>query len=257
MAHRSRLFTIPALAAALLATAASAQDDEARRGFVEANLLGIFYHELGHALIDLEEVPIFGQEEDAADVFSILLVDSLFDEETAQAIAIDAAYGFLGEVYLMEDEGEAVAWWDVHGPDEQRFYNTVCLFYGANPDEREAFAEALGLPEERAGYCPDEFDQAFDAWGDVLDGLTERFEAGQGEPIVLMPGAFEDAPLTARLLEVEVAALNGELRLSLPLSVWVESCGEPNAYYDPETAGITMCTEFEAHLHSLYDLVTE
>lgn len=30
--------------------------------FVEANILGIFYHELGHALIDIEDIPIFGQE---------------------------------------------------------------------------------------------------------------------------------------------------------------------------------------------------
>ena len=48
---------------------ASEEDD-----FVASNIISVFYHELGHAVIDMMGVPIFGQEEDAADVFSILLL---------------------------------------------------------------------------------------------------------------------------------------------------------------------------------------
>lgn len=29
--------------------------------FVESNLLAIFYHELGHAFIDIMQMPVFGQ----------------------------------------------------------------------------------------------------------------------------------------------------------------------------------------------------
>ena len=50
----------------------SAENSE-ERVFLTANILGIFYHEFGHAVIDIEDVPIFGQEEDAADVFSMNL----------------------------------------------------------------------------------------------------------------------------------------------------------------------------------------
>ena len=56
-----------------------------------------FYHELGHAVIDTMQVPIFGQEEDAADVFSILLIDEIFEPESANIIAYDAAFGFHAE----------------------------------------------------------------------------------------------------------------------------------------------------------------
>ena len=61
------LLMLPGLAAA----------DEEREAFVEANLLGIFYHELGHALIDILQLPVFGQEEDAADVaiFQVHVLD--------------------------------------------------------------------------------------------------------------------------------------------------------------------------------------
>ena len=143
------LLLIPGLASA----------DEQREAFVEANLLGIFYHELGHALIDILQLPVFGQEEDAADVASILLIDVFYEEEAAQALAYDAAFGFLGEAAAAAD----IAYWDTHGPDEQRFYNTVCLFYGANPEAREEFAIDLGLPPERAETCPDEFALALDS----------------------------------------------------------------------------------------------
>nr|WP_237029054.1 DUF4344 domain-containing metallopeptidase [Phaeobacter porticola] len=35
--------------------------------------------------------------------------------------------------------------------------------------------------------------------------------------------------------------------------VKVESCGDANAFYDPEDVSITFCTEFIAHLEGLFD----
>ena len=45
---------------------AAAQAQTSEDDFVEANILSVFYHELGHALIDIMALPVFGQEEDAA-----------------------------------------------------------------------------------------------------------------------------------------------------------------------------------------------
>ena len=240
-------FSIP-LAAALLLWSGPSFASEEVEAFVEANLLSIFYHELGHALIDIEAVPIFGQEEDAADVFSIFLIDALFEEEDAQSIAFDAAWGFLGEAMLREEMREEVAWWDVHGPDEQRFYNTVCVFYGAVPEQREELAEALELPEERAEYCPFEYDQANDAWGSVLDEIWREDARGT---IRLAAEGGPEAVATRAVVEPEIEMLNREFELSEPLTVRVESCGEANASYDPETLSITMCSEFETHLRDM------
>ena len=229
-------FVLPCL---MLATPVAA--DEGREAFVEANLLGIFYHELGHALIDILGLPVFGQEEDAADVASVLLIDGFYEEEDAQALAYDTAFGFLGEAALGD-----VTYWDVHGPDEQRFYNTVCLFYGANPDAREDFAIDLGLPEERAVTCPEEFQLALDSWGPAFDEI-----AGQGNSILFNDGGYN--LLTTDVMAAEVAALNDDFDLPTPLIVRVESCGEANAFYDLGTTEIIMCTEFEDHLLALYD----
>ncbi|MDD9922115.1 MAG: DUF4344 domain-containing metallopeptidase [Boseongicola sp.] len=218
-------------------------------GFVEANLLSIFYHELGHAVIDIEGVPIFGQEEDAADVFSILLIHAFFESESAEALAYDAALGFWGEAEFAKQEGVEPSWWDTHGPDEQRFYNTACIFYGADPEARGGYAKDLGLPEDRAEGCAEEFELAMASWGAVLDSLEER---GSGNSLVF------DAPddsLTSQIVAEEIEALNASLSLSDTLTIVVESCGEANAFYDPNDRSIVMCSEFEDHLKVLQDLL--
>lgn len=231
-------FVIPFLLFPTLAMA-----DEVEDRFVEANLLSIFYHELGHAMIDVLGLPVFGQEEDAADVASILMIDAFYEEDVALDLAYDAAFGFLAEAELTN----GAVYWDVHGPDEQRFFNTVCLFYGANPEAREEFAIDMGLPEERAETCPEEYDLAIDSWGPAMDAI-----AGAGDSLWLVAG---DTSLTAALIADEVAALNADFTFPMQIGVRVEPCGEANAFYDPGTIEIIMCTEFEGHLRGLFALL--
>lgn len=224
------------LATTLVSSPVSAEVD----AFVEANLLSIFYHELGHALIDILRLPVFGQEEDAADVASVLLIDAFFEEESAVEIAYHAAYGFLSEA---EERGDDIAWWDVHGPDLQRYYNLVCLFVGADIEEREDLAYELGLPEDRLLGCPDEFDIANESWGPVFDELD-----GPGETI-LYQGRIET--FTEVIIADEVAALNRDFHLPQHLAVRVEDCGVANAFYDLDRVEITICSEFENWLREI------
>lgn len=234
------------LATFLILLSSAAEADERTESFVEGNLIAVLYHELGHALIDVMAIPVFGQEEDAADVLSILLIDALFEEDSAVALTYEAAFGFLGEADALAAEGEEPAFWDVHGADQQRYYNLVCLFYGADPDEREDVAADLGLPDERAESCEEEFELAADSWGAVLDELETDAPSD-----TLQFGAEDPDSLTARTVRDEVAALNETFALPEPLSVVVEPCGEANAFYDPEARQITICSEFEAHLRDL------
>ncbi len=221
-----------ALALFLLGNSALADTE----GYVESNLLSILYHELGHAIIDRAAIPIFGQEEDAADVASVLLIDMFYEEETAVQIAYDSAFGFLADAD--ETDGD-VAYWDVHGPDLQRYYNLVCLFVGADLDEREDIAADLGLPEERLDSCEEEFELANDSWGPVFDDLAT---GAPGQSITYVGGT---ETLTEQLVSQEVAALNEDFVIPGGLTVVVEPCGEPNAFYDPNDATVIMCSEFE------------
>lgn len=223
----------------LLATSIGACAEEAD-DFVTANMASVLYHELGHAVIDQMQLPIFGQEEDAADVLSVLLINRLFEEDAAQAVAYDAAFGFSAEA---EQAGQPM-FWDVHGPDEQRYFNLICLFYGANVDERHDLADELSLPEERAVSCEGEFAIAEDSWGPVLDDMS----ALKGQLEYQGP----KAGFMADFLRAELGVLNQRFRFPIDIPVSLEACGEANAFYDLEAQKITICSEFEDHLRSQF-----
>lgn len=212
---------------------ASEEDD-----FVASNIISVFYHELGHAVIDMMGVPIFGQEEDAADVFSILLIDQVFEPESANSIAYDAAFGFYAEA-----SDHQPTFWDVHGPDEQRYYNLVCIFYGANPDFRDDLASDLGLPEERALSCQEEYELAIDSWGAVLNDM----EALEGK-LKLPQGSISPNDLIKLVLSQEIEGFNAMFGFPRNVQISIEQCGEANAFCDPTAGSITICREFEEHL---------
>ncbi|MEL7254181.1 MAG: DUF4344 domain-containing metallopeptidase [Pseudomonadota bacterium] len=223
--------------------AAHASDKE---DFITANILAVFYHELGHAVIDVEDLPIFGQEEDAADVFSIYMIDAIYEAGPAMAFAYDTARGFMAEAELAERNGEEEDWSGMHGSSEQRYYNAVCIFYGGDPDTRAGFARDLGLPEDRAERCAEEFDQADHSWGRVLDDLMAR---GGGNSLRFQGRV--SGSRAADILAEEAAFLNEVLRLSSPIRVVVEPCGEANAYYDPAAREIQFCEEYEGHFEDM------
>lgn len=237
-----------AISVAVPSTAA-AMDDPTRK-FVSANLIAIFYHELGHALIDIMKLPIFGQEEDAADVLSVVLIDALFNEEVAQSVSYDTAHGFLGDVRQRNASGGDIAYWDVHGPDLQRFYTFVCLFYGGNPDLRDEFAKDFDLPKTRQSTCQEEFQLAKDSWGPVIDQLVEN-GAGRSIRFLADHRVDEFGKLAGDVLANEVSIMNGDLSLPKRLLVRVETCDMVNAFYDPKAREIIMCTEFARYLADL------
>lgn len=230
---------------ALVATGVVAQD---REEFIRDNILAIFYNEFGHALIDVRDLPIFGQKEDAADVASVMLMHSLYEEETAIQMVMSAAKAFYADA-VQEAKSDDVPYWDSHGASEQRYFNTICVFYGGNPDERSDMIDVMGLPEERAEGCEEEFMQADFSWGNALADIASE----EGAVSFDLDVRDESAPITKLTITEELEAMNRTFALENPLPVRIESCGEANAYYDPNDQSITMCTEFEESLGLVFD----
>lgn len=126
-------------------------------------VVSTFLHEAGHALIHQLGLPTVGREEDVADQLStVILVAS---GEEGNALALDGAYAFIDE---SEGEVDETPYWDEHALNEQRFYNTVCLIYGSDPEGWDDLVGEDDLPEERAEQCPDEYTQISTSWNRLL-----------------------------------------------------------------------------------------
>ncbi len=124
------------------------------------------YHELGHALVDVLQIPITGREEDAADNLATMLV--ILSNEKGGEVALSAAD-------LFDLEGEDIKeftdedFWDEHSLDFQRFYNTVCLIYGSEPDQYQYLIKELDIAEDRAELCIDDYHRQSKSWKKLLE----------------------------------------------------------------------------------------
>jgi hypothetical protein len=119
-------------------------------------LLEVFLHEVGHALFDQLRIPILGREEDAADQFAAFFLVHLSPQVAREAMA------GVAWMYAQEDKDSTISrdsLANVHGLSGQRFYNTLCMAYGAEPDVFNDLIATKLLPEDRAEGCADEYRQ--------------------------------------------------------------------------------------------------
>jgi len=119
-------------------------------------LLEVFLHEIGHALFDQLRIPLLGHEEDAADQFAAFVLLHLNRETVRDAMA-GVAWMYGQEAKDAKISQSSLA--NVHGLAGQRFYNTLCLAYGAEPEIFKDLIERKLLPEARAEGCEDEYRQ--------------------------------------------------------------------------------------------------
>ncbi|MDX2087613.1 MAG: DUF4344 domain-containing metallopeptidase [Kofleriaceae bacterium] len=121
-----------------------------------------FFHEAGHGLIHLLELPAVGREEDSVDQLATLTLIAAGDEGVAMALA--GAYWF----QLQAKTDRKTPFWDEHAFDGQRFYNIMCLIYGSNPEKYAGFVASGTLPKDRAQRCPEEYAKINKAWEKLL-----------------------------------------------------------------------------------------
>ncbi|MGB0908611.1 MAG: DUF4344 domain-containing metallopeptidase [Maricaulaceae bacterium] len=220
-------------------------EENLKTEFVGGNILDTLFHEMGHALIDQFDIPILGQEEDAADNLAAMLLLGSDKDHMIEAVA-SAAEGY----FLMDDLGAArkedFQFDDEHDLDVQRAYRQVCYLYGLS-ESFDDLAEAAELSDERAEYCPDDLDRITRDWTRVLkphEGISKH-------PITVTyaPASKEHLPakdflMRTAYMEETAKYFESSYVLKRPLSITAESCGEANAFYDPEKSEITLCYEY-------------
>jgi hypothetical protein len=133
----------------------------------------VFAHEMGHAVFDVFHVPIFGRAEDAADQFATYIMLQ-FGKDQARRLIGGAAYAYHMYVQNLQVTAPLAAFSDVHGAPAQRFYNLICLAYGASPTVFADVVDKGYLPKDRARDCRGEYDQAAYAFQDLIEPHVDQ-----------------------------------------------------------------------------------
>jgi hypothetical protein len=133
----------------------------------------VFFHEFGHAIFDLLQIPLFGKEEDAADTVSALLMLAIGKDHAYRVIA-GAAYLYKDDLKKEQVVMTRKDFADVHSSPQQRFYSLLCIAYGSDTDKFADFVKKGFLPKERADECEDEYTQAAHAFNTLIRPHIDR-----------------------------------------------------------------------------------
>jgi hypothetical protein len=139
-------------------------------------LIDTCLHEFAHALFEMLDVPVLGREEDAADQVSAYIMLQLGKGEARRLIG-GVAYAYKTEAEAAKTPLAMTHFADVHGTPAQRFYNVVCIAYGADKQLFGYVVERGYLPKERAEYCEDEYRQAARAYEKLIGPHVDRGRA--------------------------------------------------------------------------------
>jgi hypothetical protein len=126
----------------------------------------VLFHELGHALVDVMELPITGREEDAVDQ---LAAWAMIESEAGDDAVLNSALTYYRGAERSGGQVSAAEFADEHALNLQRFYNLVCWVYGSNPQKHAGLVGNV-LPEARAARCPSEYQQLDRSWSTLLGG---------------------------------------------------------------------------------------
>jgi hypothetical protein len=97
-----------------------------------------------------------------------------FSKDEARRLILGTAYQYKGDLSSPTLTIKQQVFADVHGTPAQRFYNLLCLAYGADP---KLFADVVKngfLPEDRAYICELEYAQVSHAFNTLIGPHIDR-----------------------------------------------------------------------------------
>lgn len=224
--------------------------------FVTGNLLFAFLHEMGHAHIQEQGLPVLGREEDAADTFATLRLLKLGANITHNAL-VAAAKGWFLAAARDEKEGTRVPFYDEHGLDRQRAYNIICLMVGSDPDAFGDLADQAKMPQDRQASCAGDYSNAVWSWEKVLrphvrgpDQVKQKITITYG-PAGGYPDVVE-ALRTIGMMEIVAEGETERYAWRRPFTFEARTCGQPDLHWDLSTQRVVVCYEMAVDLGNLY-----
>ena len=213
--------------------------------FVTSNAIHTLFHEIAHGIIDQFQLPVIGQEEDAADAFATLEVINMLEDDAKQ-ILVDVAASWLH--MDAKTDREDLDFYDIHDLDAQRAYRTICHLYSVDPDGYADVADWADLPEDTLDVCLETGPLAFDSWETLLSDILLADGAPETPITVTYAESPEYEALRKALQEdglLDDMAHYAQVNFSWPepINFVAEACGEANAFWDPQSRTVTLCYE--------------
>jgi hypothetical protein len=173
---------VDAFAGLFLSASGKAPDAKQAGAAVAAATLFALFHETGHALIDLYQIPTNGKEEETADQLATLVLLGAGREGAASAI--DSASTLLVQARDAAAKGRLakVPFWSSHGFDEARLASTICWAYGKDPQGLQDQIADGTLLGGRAEGCPAEYEKLAKAWAEPLFPYLKGWELAPPPP---------------------------------------------------------------------------
>ena len=131
-----------------------------------------FYHEVGHMVISIYELPATGREEDVADQLAAYVLLQPDDGGEPDPESVQAVKDFARTFSASGDQRVELSpedFADVHSLDEARVFNLQCWIYGSNPDANGDLVASGDLPADRADGCEDEWILLDRSWSTLLE----------------------------------------------------------------------------------------
>ncbi|CCK75330.1 conserved hypothetical protein [Oleispira antarctica RB-8] len=255
--------------------------------YVQSNLEFTLLHELAHAVIELNDIPILGGQEQAADQIALMLLMMAddFNKKDINPDLLNKLLAISGEWMLVweEEKHSPPVYWDTHPLAIQRFYEVTCLAYGSNPDKLEALRRDKILPVERAWDCDIEFEKTRQALAWLATKVTDfkfnktwdlvRVKDSKGlfpgriNVVWIKPNSEEQKQIYRTLksftsLAEVLKRINSLLNLKTDITIYMEPfCRAPGAWWDGNKHSITVCygliKGFEKNVLLLPDLVKQ
>jgi hypothetical protein len=240
--------------------------DSDRIDFVVANIVFVMLHEFSHLIIEDFDVPVLGNSEDAADTLaavSLIRADRADPERDFRLIRILLTAADANRILWesgLEKDNPAV-YLARHPLSVQRAARINCLSYGSDMELLEPLPEIVGLPEFRAFWCDEEYENAEEAWFWVRDNFVRQSTGTVSEHQFDYGSARDPSHQTIRewlvqneLLERAVAHVNRNVLLPGAITLRTRSCGSPDAYWDVDARELVFCYEL---IEGFYQLSEE
>ena len=146
------------------------RDTDAGQAAINATI-GTFFHELGHTIISLYDLPITGREEDVADQLAAFAILEPYDllKQFPHAAGVAGDYGLMFKLWAGHRDGPSRSdFAAAHSLNETRMFNLLCWIYGSDPAAHVDMVEDGRLPADRSTGCPEEYQKLSRAWYKLL-----------------------------------------------------------------------------------------